>query len=100
MRNPDSYIDSWYERQLESGFQLSFAEWNAMTDIFALACLFLGLLGVLKEWHLIAMVHGDDLAYARSSSGLPAYHDDEQIRQFRRRERERYRRAAESNWNR
>ena len=71
-----------------------------MTDIFALACLFLGLLGMLKEWHMDAMVHGDDLAYARSSSGLPDYHDDEQIRQFRRRERERYRRAAESHWHR
>ena len=70
-----------------------------MTDIFALACVFLGLLGMLKERHMDAMVHGDDLAYARSSSGLSDYRDDEQIRQFRRREREKDRRAEEARWH-
>ena len=71
-----------------------------MIDILALAFLFLGLLGMLKEWHMDATVYGDDLAYDRHSSGIPGYQDDEQIRQFRRREREKDRRAEESYWNR
>jgi hypothetical protein len=71
-----------------------------MIDIVALAFLFLGLLGVLKVWHADSMVYGDDLAYDRPSSGMPGYLDDEQIRQFRRREREKDRRAEESRWNR
>jgi hypothetical protein len=71
-----------------------------MIDIFALAFLFLGLLGMLKEWHMDATVHGDDLAYDRHSSGISGYQDDEQIRQFRRREREKDRRAEESHWHR
>jgi hypothetical protein len=71
-----------------------------MIDILALAFLFLGLLGMLKEWHIDAMVYGDDLAYDRPSSGMPGYQDDEQIRQFRRREREKDRRAEESRWHR
>ena len=32
-----------------------------MIAILALAFLFLGLLGMLKEWHVDAMVYGDDL---------------------------------------
>ena len=71
-----------------------------MIDILALAFLFFGLLGMLKEWHMGATVYGDDLAYDRPSSGMPGYHNDEQIRQFRRREREKDRRTKESRWNR
>ena len=71
-----------------------------MIDILALAFLFSGLLGMLKEWHMDATVSGDDLAYDRPSSGIPGYQDDEQIRQFRRRERAKDRRAKESHWNR
>ena len=71
-----------------------------MIAILALAFLFLGLLGMLKEWHVDAMVYGDDLAFDRPSYGIPRYQDDEQIRQFRRREREKERRAEESRWHR
>jgi hypothetical protein len=71
-----------------------------MIDILALAFLFLGLLGILKGWHIDTTVSGDDLAYDRHSYGIPRYQDDEQIRQFRRREREKDRRAEESRWNR
>jgi hypothetical protein len=71
-----------------------------MIDILALAFLFLGLLGMLKEWRMDATVYGDDLAYDSHSSGISGYQDDEQIRQCRRREREKDRRAEESRWNR
>ena len=71
-----------------------------MIAILALGFLFLGLLGMLKEWHSDATVSGNDLAYDRPSSGIPGYQDDEQIRQFRRREREKDRRAEESRWHR
>ena len=70
-----------------------------MTEIFALAFLFFGLLGMLKKWHMDALLYGDDLAYGRPYSAMPGYHDDEQIRQSRRREREKDRRAEESRWN-
>ena len=42
-----------------------------MIDILALAFLFLGLLGMLKEWHIDATVYGDDLAFDRPSYGIP-----------------------------
>jgi hypothetical protein len=71
-----------------------------MIDILALAFLFFGLLGILKGWHSEATVYGDDLAYDRPSSGMPGYQDDEQRSQFRRREREKDRRAEESRWHR
>ena len=71
-----------------------------MIDILALAFLFLGLLGMLKEWHIDATVYGDDLAFDRPSYSIPRYQGDEQIRQVRRREREKDRRAEESRWHR
>ena len=42
-----------------------------MIAILALAFLFLGLLGMLKEWHVDATVYGDDLAYDRPSYSIP-----------------------------
>ena len=71
-----------------------------MIDLLACAFLFFGLLGMLKEWHVDATVDGDELAYDRLSHGIPSYHDDEHIRQCRRREREKARRAEESRWHR
>jgi hypothetical protein len=71
-------------------------EGSARIDILACVFLVCGLLGMLKEWHVDATVYGDDLAYDRLSSGIPRYHDDEHIRQCRRREREKARRAEES----
>ena len=71
-----------------------------MIAILALGFLFLGLLGMLKEWHSDATVYGDDLAFDRPSYSIPRYQDDEQIRQFRRRERAKDRCAEESRWHR
>ena len=69
-----------------------------MIEIFALAFLFVGLLGMLKEWRIDAPGYGDALAYDRPSYGIPGYQDDEQIRQFHRRERAKDRHAEESRW--
>ena len=64
---------------------------------FSLVCL--GLLSMLKGWHLDATVYGEGPSYDRPSSGILGYHDDGQIRQFRRREREKARRAEEARWH-
>ena len=56
----------------------------------------LGLLSMLKGWHLDATVYGEGPSYDHLSYGIPGYHDDGQIRQSRRRDREKARRAAES----
>jgi hypothetical protein len=68
----------------------------SMLGLLAFILGFLGLLSMLKGWHLDATVYGEGPTYDRSSYGIPGYHDDGQIRQSRRRERERDRRAAES----
>jgi hypothetical protein len=71
-----------------------------MQDLLVFILGFLGLLSMLKGWHSDATVSGEGASYDRPSSGIPSYHDDEHIRQFRRREREKDRRAAESRWHR
>jgi hypothetical protein len=43
---------------------------------------------MLKGWHLDATVYEEGPSYDRPSYSIPSYHDDGQIRQFRRRERE------------
>jgi hypothetical protein len=67
-----------------------------MTGLLELILGFLGLLSMLKGWHIDATVYGEGPSYDRPSYGIPGYHDDEQTRQSRRRERERDRRAEES----
>jgi hypothetical protein len=67
-----------------------------MLGLLAFILGFLGLLSMLKGWHLDATVYGEGPTYDHFSYGIPGYHDDGQIRQSRRRERERDRRAAES----
>ena len=67
-----------------------------MIGLLELILGFLGLLSMLKGWQSDAMVSGEGPSYDRPSSGIPGYHDDGQIRQSRRREREKARRAAES----
>ena len=69
-----------------------------MAEILGLAFLFLGLLVIVAKWPIGATGYGADLAYHRSPSGIPRYQDDEQLRQFRRREREKDRRTEESCW--
>jgi hypothetical protein len=70
-----------------------------MTEILGVAFLFLGLLGMLNKWHIGATGYRDDLAYHRSPSSIPRYQEDGQLRQFRRQERERDRRAEEPCWH-
>ena len=67
-----------------------------MQDLLELSLVSLGLLSMLKGWHIDATVYGEGPAYDRPYYGIPGYHDDGQTRQSRRREREKARRAAES----
>ena len=83
--------DAW-----NRGFSRIALQGVAIIDLLELILGFLGLLSMLKGWHLDATVYGEGPTYDRSSYGIPGYHDDGQIRQSRRRERERDRRAAES----
>ena len=69
-----------------------------MIGLLVLDVEFLGLLKVLQGWQSDATVYGEGPSYDRPSSGIPGYHDDGQIRQSRRREREKARRAAEARW--
>ena len=67
-----------------------------MISLFALLFGCLGVLSLLQGGQSDATGYGEGAAYDRPSSGIPSYHDDEHIRQCRRREREKARRAAES----
>jgi hypothetical protein len=64
--------------------------------LLELTLAFLGLLSMLKGWHLDATVYGEGPSYDRLFYGIPGYHDDGHLRQSRRREREKDRRAEES----
>ena len=65
-----------------------------MIELLVLTLIILGLLSMLKGEHSDTAVYGDHLFYVRPSSAMPRYQDDEQIQQFRRRERARERRAS------
>jgi hypothetical protein len=70
-----------------------------MEDILFLDLSFLGFMSTLKGQPLDTTVYGDDPSYAWPSSEIPD-RDDEQIRQSRRRERVKDRRAEESRMHR
>jgi hypothetical protein len=70
-----------------------------MVELLVLLLGFLGLLSVLKGRHIDTTVYEEDPVYYRPSYEVPGYQDDEQKRQFRRREREKDRRAEESRWH-
>ena len=67
-----------------------------MEHILFLALRFLGLLTALKGQPLDTTRYEDGPFYDRPFSAIPGYHDDEQLRQARRRERGKDRRAQES----
>ena len=69
-----------------------------MEDILCLALSFLGFMGTLKGQPIDTTVYGDGPSYARPSYAI-SYQDNEQIRQSRRRERQKDRRAEEARWN-
>jgi hypothetical protein len=69
-----------------------------MTGLLVLILGFLGLLHILKGRHIDTTVDEEDPVYYRPSYEVPGYQDDGQIRQSRRREREKERRARESRW--
>jgi hypothetical protein len=71
-----------------------------MEDILCLALSFLGLMSTLKGQYSDTMVSQDGPSYDRPSYEISGYQDDEQIRQSRRRERAKDRRAEESRRNR
>ena len=59
-----------------------------MIELLALIFGSLGLLSILKGRYIETTVDEEDPAYYRPSYVVPRYQDDEQIRQARRRERE------------
>ena len=69
-----------------------------MLDPFLCDLGFLGLPSVRQGRHSEAPVCGEGHSYDHPSSGIPGYHEDGHIRQCRRREREKARRAKESRW--
>jgi len=71
-----------------------------MEDMLCLALSFLGLMSTLQGQHLDTAVYEEGPYYNRLSSAIPGYQEDEHIRQFRRREREKKRPAEEFRWNR
>jgi len=71
-----------------------------MIDPFLCDVGFLGLPSLRKGRHSEAPVFGEGHSYDHPSYGIPGYPDDGQIRQFRRRQREKERRAKESRWHR
>ena len=71
-----------------------------MEDILCLALSFLGLASTLKGRHIDTTVYEEGPVYNRPSYEVPGYHDDEQIRQYRQRERQKERRAEEARWHR
>ena len=71
----------------------------SMVELLVLILGFLALLSILKGRPIEATVDEESPCYNRPSYAVPGYHDDEQIRQYRRREREKDRRAEESCWN-
>ena len=80
----------------DQGFTRVALKGVSIIELFVFILGFLGLLSMLKGEQSEATVYGEGSLYDRPSSGIPGYHDDEQTRQSRRRERERARRAAES----
>ena len=70
-----------------------------MADLLFLALGFLGLMSLLKGQHIDTTVYGEDPSYDRPSYNIPGYQDDEHIRQLRRREREKDRRAEGARWH-
>jgi hypothetical protein len=71
-----------------------------MLELLVLILGFAGLLHILKGRHFDTTVDDEDPVYYRPSYEVPGYQDDEQVRQSRRREREKDRRAEESRWHR
>ena len=71
-----------------------------MEDMLCLALSFLGLMSPLNGQHLHTAVYEEGPHYTRLSSDIPGYHEDAHIRQFRRRERAKKRRAEECRWHR
>jgi hypothetical protein len=67
-----------------------------MIELLIFALGLLGILSMRKEWHTDGTLYGEGVSYARPSYSIPGYHDDEQTRQARRRERAKDRRAEES----
>jgi hypothetical protein len=65
-----------------------------MLELLVFTLGILGLLSMLKGQQSDTTVYEDDPLYARPSYEKPGYRDDEQIRQLRRREREKDRRAS------
>ena len=67
-----------------------------MIELFILILGLVGILSMRKDWHTDVTLYGEGVSADRPSSGIPVYHDDEQTRQSRRRERARHRCAEES----
>ena len=67
-----------------------------MEDVLFLALSFLGIFSTLKGEPLDTTGYEDGPFSDRPSYAIPGYHDDEQLRQARRRERGKDRRAQES----
>jgi hypothetical protein len=64
-----------------------------MLDLFLLTLGCVGILSLLKEGQTDATVYGEGAFYDRPSYAISGYDDDGQIRQSRRRARERERRT-------
>ena len=58
-----------------------------MISLFAFLFGCLGVLSLLQGGQSEATGYGEGASYDRPSSGIPRYHDDEHLRQCRRRER-------------
>ena len=71
-----------------------------MEDILCLALSFLGLMSTLKGQPIDPTVCEGGPSYDCPSYERPGYHDDEQIRQYRQRERQKERRSEEARWHR
>jgi hypothetical protein len=65
-----------------------------MLELLVLTLGMLGLLSMLKGQHSDIAVYGDEPFYNRPSPDIFRYQDSEQIQQFRRREREKDKRAS------
>ena len=71
-----------------------------MIELLMFTLGFLGLLSLLKGRHIDTTVYEEGPAYDRPSYEVPGYQDDEQLRQYRRREKQKERRAEEARWHR
>ena len=67
-----------------------------MIELLVFTLGFLGLLSILKGRHIDTTVYEEGPAYDHPSYEVPGYHDDEQMRQYRRRARQTARRAEEA----